>query len=502
MSVVGIDLGGKHCCIAQAKKGGISTVLNGSSQRRSSSLVSIKGKQRSLASGADSLVKSNMKNTVWYISRLMGREWGSAELERELAYHPYPQLFGESKKTPGQLVAFLNYDGQVEEYTPPQIMAMLLGQLQREASAGIPGNPLSDLVISVPSWYTNAQRRQMLAATEIAGLNCYGLLNDTTAAALNYGIWKNAKGAFKESKDHYCMFINCGATQFSCSIVLFKEGAMAVKSNTYDRFLGGRDIDMQLADVLVEAFKEQTKIDASRAADAKAFIKVLMEAEKTKKNLCGGVPAVKVNIECLKNDRDLRNFTVTQEILDTICQPMAERMLIPIKQALSETGLEYKDLKAIELTGSTMRLPIFKKTISTFFGIENAAAPNYGLDTTMDVEEAQASGCALMCATLSPKFNVKPFEVVDCCQYPVNVSWEQPDVVAAEDDEKMDVDEDGEDGANSVSSSGTNVLTLFPRNGAGGTRKIAFRRNKVSIPRALNLSSSLLSRVVCRAIHV
>ena len=122
--------------------------------------------------------------------------------------------------------------------------------------------------------------------------------------------------------------------------------------------------------------------------------------------------------------------------------------------------------------------------------------------TTMDVEEAQASGCALMCATLSPKFNVKPFEVVDCCQYPVNVSWEQPDVVAAEDDEKMDVDEDGEDGSNSVSSSGTNVLTLFPRNGAGGTRKIAFRRNKVSIPRALNLSSSLLSRVVCRAIHV
>lgn len=477
MSVIGIDLGGKHCCVAQAKKGGISTVLNGASQRRSSSLVSIKGKQRSLASNADSMIKSNMKNTVWYISRLIGREWGSAELERELAYHPYPQLFGESKKTPGQLVAFLNYDGQVEEYTPPQIMAMLLGQLQREATAQLPGDLLSDIVISVPSWYTNAQRRQMLAASEIAGLNCYGLLNDTTAAALNYGIWKNAKGEFKESKDHYCMFINCGATQFSCSIVLFREGGMVVKSNTYDRFLGGRDIDMKLAEILADGFKEQTKIDVSRASDAKAFIKVLMQAEKTKKNLCGGVPMVKVNIECLKNDRDLRNFPVKLETLNEICEPLAERMLVKIKQALDETGLEYKDLKAVELTGSSMRLPIFKKKISAFFGIENATAPNFGLNTTMDVEEAQASGCALMCATLSPKFNVKAFEVIDCCQYPVNVSWEQPDVTA-EDDDKMEVDEEGDDATNSVSSAGTNVLTLFPRNGGCGTRKIAFRRNK------------------------
>merc|ERR1719502_27429 len=390
---------------------------------------------------------------------------------------PFAKFVGESKKTPGKLVITLKVDGEDEEFTPPQVLAMLLGQLQRDAVAETPNIKTSDLVVSVPCWFTDAQRHQVLEACEIANLNCYGLINDTTAVALNYGIWKNARGAFKGEDNYYVMFINFGATQYSVQIVKFSEGKMTVKSTTYDRFLGGRVIDMAIADKLVEGFKEQTKgLDASRSANPKAYIKLLLQAEKAKKNLCGGIPAIKVNCECLMEDRDLSNFLLKKEDLEEICKPLAERMIPPIERALAETGLQFSDLKSIEATGGTMRMPIFKQTVGKYFNLPQEP-PNYGLMTTMDMDESAGSGCALMCAMLSPKFNVKPFEVIDAVQYPVNISWDKPGREVAEDDNKMDIDEDGEQDT-SINTSGTNELVLFQRNGRIGSRKIAFRRNK------------------------
>ena len=484
MSVVGIDLGGKSSVIAQAQKGGIKTVLNGASQRLSSSLVSIKGPQRSLASTADTMVKSNYKNTVWYANRLIGRELGSADLEKELALMPFSKFIGESKTTPGKLVITLKVDGEDEEFTPQQVLAMLLGQLQRDAVAETPNVTTSDLVVTVPCWFTDTQRQQLLEACEIANLNCHGLINDTTAVALNYGIWKNARGAFKDEENYYVMFLNFGATQYSVQIVKFSEGKMTVKSTTHDRFLGGRVIDMAIADKLVAGFKEQTKgLDTSRTANPKAYLKLLIQAEKAKKNLCGGIPAIKVNCECLMEDRDLSNFLLKKEDLEEICTPLADRMIAPIEQALAETGLQFSDLKSIEATGGTMRMPIFKQKVGSFFNLPQTP-PNYGLMTTMDMDESAGSGCALMCAMLSPKFNVKPFEVEDAVQFPVSISWEKPESEVADDENKMDVDEDGEQGTASVSASGTDRLILFQRNGVAGARKIAFRRNKVSTPYA------------------
>ena len=478
MSVIGIDLGGAYSVIAQAQKGGIKTVLNGASQRRSSTLVSISGKERALAANADTMIKSNYKNTVWYINRLIGRKLGLPDTEKELSLLPYAKMFSESKKTPGELVATLQVDGEDEEFTATQLLAMLIGQLQRDAIADTPGVKTSDVVISVPAWFTDAQRHEVLAACEIANVACLGVMSDTTAVALNYGIWKNQRKAFDGQENFYTMFINCGATQYTVSIVHFKTGTMRVLSTTHDRFLGGRIIDIAIANKLVAEFKAKTGLDASREANPKAYIKLLIAAGKAKKNLAGGIPSVKINVECLMNDRDLVNVTLTREELEEICAPLADRMIVPIQQALNEVGIQNSDLKSIEATGGAMRMAQFKKKIGGFFGLE-PVEPNYGLMTTMDMDESAGHGCALQCAMISPKFNVKAFEIQHGTQYPITISWDQPDVVEAADENKMEVEE--EDGGAGVESKGVNSLTLFSKNGISGTRKINFRRNKVSI---------------------
>ena len=178
------------------------------------------------------------------------------------------------------------------------------------------------------------------------------------------------------------------------------------------------------------------------------------------------------------NDRDLVNVTLTREELEEICAPLADRMIVPIQQALNEVGIQNSDLKSIEATGGTMRMAQFKRKIGGFFGLE-PVEPNYGLMTTMDMDESAGHGCALQCAMISPKFNVKAFEIQHGTQYPITISWDQADVVETADENKMEVEE--EDGGAGVESKGVNSLTLFSKNGISGTRKINFRRNKVSI---------------------
>merc|ERR1712146_418582 len=115
-------------------------------------------------------------------------------------------------------------------------------------------------------------------------------------------------------------------------------------------------------------------------------------------------------------------------------------MMGPIQQALNEVGIQNSDLKSIEATGGALRMAVFKKKIGSFFGLE-PVEPNYGLMTTMDMDESAGHGCALQCTMISPKFNVKAFEIQNGTQYPITISWDQPDVVEPSEENKMEVEE-------------------------------------------------------------
>lgn len=319
----------------------------------------------------------------------------------------------------GQVGAEVTYLGKKEKFTATQIVAMFLTKIKATASAELK-LPVSDVVMSCPVWYTDAQRRAILDAAEIAGLKCLRLINDTTATALGYGITKlDLPGP--EEKPRRVVFVDIGHSNYTASVVEFKKGELAVKSTAWDRHFGGRYIDKALVDHFAKEFKEKYKIDINE--NAKARFRVVAGVEKIKKILSANTMAP-LNIESVMNDIDVRGMLKREE-LEELIKPMLDRTTGPIEQALADAKLKPEDIDTIELTGGCTRVPALKSAIQNFFGKQ--------LSFTLNQDEAVARGCAFSCAILSPVFRVRDFSVHDMVSYPIEFTWEKSEDIPDED---------------------------------------------------------------------
>lgn len=292
---------------------------------------------------------------------------------------------------------------------------MFLGRVKTTASAELK-LPVSDIVLSVPSWFTDVQRRALLDASEIAGLKCLRLINDTTAIALGYGITKLDLPTAEE-KPRRVAFVDIGYSNYTCSIVEFRKGELSVKSTACNRHFGGRNFDKALVDHFGKEFKEKFKIDIK--TNPKALVRVATAAEKLKKILSANAQAP-LNIESLMDDVDVRAMLKREE-LEELVQPLLDQATEPLEQALAEAKLKPEDIDAVEMVGGCTRVPSLKERISNFFGKT--------LSFTLNQDEAIARGCAFSCAILSPVFRVRDFSVHDIVNYPIEFTWEQsPDI--------------------------------------------------------------------------
>jgi heat shock protein 4 len=280
--------------------------------------------------------------------------------------------------------------------------------------------PVSDVVISVPAWFTDSQRRAMLDAAEIAGLRPLRLMNDTTAIALGYGITKLDLPTAEESPRRV-VFVDMGHSNYTCSVVEFRKGELNVKATTYDRHFGGRNFDKALVDHFADEFKEKFKIDIR--TNPKAWARTLTAAEKLKKVLSAN-PVAPLSIESLMNDVDVRTV-VKREDMEEMVRPLLEQLSVPLEQVLAEAKLKVEDIDSIEMIGGCTRVPVIKETISKFFGKP--------LSFTLNQDEAIARGCTFSCAILSPIFRVRDFSVHEIVNYPVEFTWEQSPEIPDED---------------------------------------------------------------------
>ena len=315
----------------------------------------------------------------------------------------------------GQVGAEVTYLGKKEQFTATQLIAMFLNKIKATAGAEL-RLPISDVVINVPPWFTDAQRRSILDASEIVGLKCLRLINDTTAIALGYGITKLDLPE-ADQKPRRVVFVDIGHSDYSCSIVEFKKGELSVKATTYDRHFGGRNFDKALVDHFAAEFKEKYKIDIK--TNAKALTRVATAAEKLKKILSANAQAP-LNIESLMDDKDVR-AVLRRDEMEELVKPLLDRVTAPLEQALAEAKLKIEDIDAVEMVGGCTRVPAVKERISKFFG--------KNLSFTLNQDEAIARGCAFSCAILSPVFRVRDFSVHDIVSYPIEFTWEQsPDI--------------------------------------------------------------------------
>nr|XP_019940529.1 PREDICTED: heat shock 70 kDa protein 4L [Paralichthys olivaceus]XP_019940530.1 PREDICTED: heat shock 70 kDa protein 4L [Paralichthys olivaceus] len=409
MSVVGIDVGFQNCYIAVARSGGIETIANEYSDRCTPACVSLASKNRMIGNAAKSQIITNFKNTVHGFKKFHGRAFDDLFVQAEKPKLPY-SLHKLANGNTGIKVRYLDED---KVFTVEQITGMLLTKL-RETSESALKKPVVDCVISVPSFFMDAERRSVLDASQIAGLNCLRLINDTTAVALAYGIYKQDLPN-PEERPRNVVFVDMGHSSFQVSITAFNKGKLKVLATAFDPYLGGRCLDEVLVDYFCDEFKVKYKLNVRD--NPRALLRLHQECEKLKKLMSANSSDLPLNIECFMNDIDVSS-RMNRGHFEDMCAQYLMRVEMPLKAALEQSKLSRDDIYAIELVGGATRIPAIKERIGKFFCKD--------ISTTLNADEAVARGCALQCAILSPAFKVREFSITDVVPFPITLRWKSP----------------------------------------------------------------------------
>lgn len=373
-------------------------------------MVGFGPKSRYLGEAAKTQEISNLKNTVGSLKRLAGRSLNDPDVQIEKQY-----VGAKLVDINGQVGAEVSYLGKPEQFTATQLVSMFLNKVKSITAAEIK-IPISDIVISVPPWFTDTQRRSILDAADITGLKVLRLINENTAVALGYGITKLDLPTAEE-KPRRTVFVDIGHSSYTCTVVEFRKGELNVKAAAWDHHFGGRDFDKALVDHFAKEFKEKYKIDIY--TNPKAITRVAAACEKLKKVLSANAQAP-INIESLMNDIDVSGQLKRDE-LEALLQPLLDRATAPLEAALADAKLKPEDIDTIEMVGGCTRVPALKERISGFF--------NKQLSFTLNQDEAVARGAAFACAILSPAFRVRDFSIHDIVSYPIEFKWEKsPDI--------------------------------------------------------------------------
>ncbi|XP_076352426.1 heat shock 70 kDa protein 4-like [Tachypleus tridentatus] len=405
MSVIGIDFGNENCYIAVARAGGIETIANEYSQRVTPSYVAFGEKNRDLGVSAKNKQVTNIKNTVFGFKRLIGRKLRDPAVQREMTYLPYDLC----ELSNGDIGVKVNYLQQQAVFTIPQVTAMLFTKLKEIAETALKIK-VNDCVISVPIYFTDRERRAMLDAAQIAGLNVLRLMNEPTAVALNYGFYKTD---LHEEKPNNVVFVDMGHSAIQVSACAFTKGKLKLLAASWDINVGGRDFD----NILVRRFAEEfhTKYKINVVSSRKGIVRLLTESEKLKKQMSANPHELPLNIECFMEDIDVA-AKMKRSTFEELAGDLLSRIEVTMREVLHEAKLKPSDLDDVGIIGGSTRIPAIKQLVQKVFGREPS--------TTLNQDEAVARGCVLQCAMLSPTFKVRDFSITDIQPYPIKVTWD------------------------------------------------------------------------------
>lgn len=406
MSVIGIDFGHESCYVAVAKAGGIETIANDYSLRATPSCVAFAGKNRILGVAAKNQQVTNMKNTICGFKRLLGRKFNDPHSQNELRMTP-----NTVEQLPDGGIGFrVNYIGEDHVFTPEQLTAMLFTKL-KDTSATALQTQINDCVITVPFYYTNAERKALLDAAQIAGLNVLRLVNETTATALSYGFYRTDLPAENE-KSRNVIFVDCGNSSIQLSACAFNKSKLKMLAATSEQ-VGGRDFDSYLAEHFSNEFISKYKIDPR--TNKRAYLRLLTEVEKLKKQMSANSTKLPLNIECFMNDLDVSSF-YSRADFEQLCGGLFVKIEGAMKKCLKESKLALEDIHSVEIVGGSSRIPVIKSLIEQIFGKPAS--------TTLNQDEAVSRGAALQCAIMSPAVRVREFGVTDIQNYAIKIKFD------------------------------------------------------------------------------
>ena len=349
---IGIDLGTTNSCVAVIEGGEPVVIANAEGARTTPSVVAFaKNGERLVGQVAKRQAVSNPDHTIASIKRQMGTSY---------------KVKINSK-----------------EYTPQEISAMILTKLKKDAEAYL-GETVTQAVITVPAYFTDAQRQATKDAGRIAGLDVKRIINEPTAAALSYGVDKE--------NDQKVMVYDLGGGTFDVSIIEMGDGVQEVLATAGNNRLGGDDFDQKIIDWLVQSFKNDTGIDLS--VDKTAMQRLKDEAEKAKIEL-SGITTAQINIPFITADATgpkHLDYTLTRAKFNELTSDLVEKTMGPVRQALSDSGLSIGEIDKVLMVGGSSRIPAVQEAVKSLIGKE----PFKGINP----DECVAIGAAIQAGVL------------------------------------------------------------------------------------------------------
>lgn len=328
--IIGIDLGTTNSCVAVMEGGEAVVIPNSEGARTTPSVVGVsKTGDRLIGQVAKRQAVTNFDNTVISIKRHMGSDYKA--------------------KMGGK------------EYTPQEISAMILQKLKKDAEAYL-GESVTEAVITVPAYFTDAQRQATKDAGQIAGLNVKRIINEPTAAALSYGLDKE--------EDQKVMVYDLGGGTFDVSIIEMGEGVTEVLATAGNNRLGGDDFDQRIIDWMVSEFKTSEGIDLSN--DKMAMQRLKEAAEKAKIEL-SSTATTSISLPFITADAagpKHMELTLSQAKFNELTTDLVEKTMGPVRQALSDSGLSAGDLNKVLMVGGSSRIPAVQEAVQKFIGKE------------------------------------------------------------------------------------------------------------------------------------
>ena len=374
--IIGIDLGTTNSVAAVMIGGEPVVIPSAEGERLVPSVVAVnKNGERLVGRVARNQAIVNPENTIFSIKRFMGRKYDDPEVQRARSKVPY-----RITKAPNGDVRVVMGE---QEYTPPEISAMILAKIKRDAEAYL-GEPVTQAVITVPAYFNDAQRNATKDAGKIAGLEVLRIINEPTASSLAYGLDKR--------KNEIIAVYDLGGGTFDISILEVGDGLFQVKSTSGDTFLGGDDFDQRIIDYLADEFKRENGIDLRQ--DRQALQRLKEAAERAKIELSSTMQA-EINLPYITADASGPKHlvtTLTRAKVEQLTEDLVERTMKPVAQALSDANLKSSDINEVVMVGGMTRMPIVQEVVRKQFGKE----PHKGVNP----DEVVAVGAAIQAGVL------------------------------------------------------------------------------------------------------
>src|SRR3989344_2583159 len=371
--ILGIDLGTTNSAMAIVEGGEPKIIENAEGNRTTPSVVAYsKTGEKLVGLLAKRQAVTNPANTIYGVKRLMGHRFDDAEVQKDIKNVSF-----KIKKSPSSDGVVTELSGK--DYRPEEVSAMILAKLKADAEARL-GEKITEAVITVPAYFSDAQRKATKDAGQIAGFDVKRIINEPTAAALAYG--------FNKRKDEKIVVFDFGGGTFDVSVLEVANDVIEVKSTDGDSHMGGEDIDQTIVKWIADEYKKESGIDVR--TDALALQRLKEAAEKAKHELSTTMES-EINIPFITSDASGPKhllLKMTRAKLEGLCESYINKSIEITKRALDASGFKISDIAEVVLVGGQTRMPKIQEEVKKLFG---GKEPNRSINP----DEVVAIGAAI-----------------------------------------------------------------------------------------------------------